>query len=614
MARAVTLVDSGGVAVTDVGTLNALATPMTPVDSGGIAVTLVDSGGIPIVLVDEFGALAGGGGDGSYTPQALPKIFLDTDIDSDIDDVLDLMLLLNLERQQECQVIGICVSSANTGAAGSAYAMLDYYGRSDISMGQNITAVGNNVSPYVSDVVATHGIAGKTTNAHFPNGVTETYRSALANAENNSVVIITTGALSSIVDLIATTADGYSSLNGLDLIKQKVRAIFTVAGYWPSGAAISDFGATPDRAAVSNSYLAQWPAEVPLYFVGIEVGDQFSTGGNSTLLNLATINPARFACNVYFGGLSSSSSRPGWAQPAILTAVRGLSECLSEADRGTGAVNASTGVTSWTTDPEGPHRYTELSISAAAMTTLANGIIGYDPAPGFVLPLTDGSGQTPTVQKGQADGEARFSAILGATSGSSSDDPTWTDLGGSKWALDFDGGDYVLLTPDSTKALSSPTKMCGTLVINADSVTGVRALMTAGNGVGNRRWQFRINDGKLGFFYTDTAIATVGADTASAVVAISGWRLVSFDLNGTALKLYLDGVEVLSTTLANAINVASDTSPVRVGVRLSPTPTLVDFFDGKIAYAAFQGGTLSDRATMETAARAAATAKGITIP
>jgi hypothetical protein len=74
MAIAVTIVASGGVAVTDVGTLNALATPMTPVDSGGIAVTLVDSGGIPIVLVDEFGALAGGGG-GAALPTFTARTF-----------------------------------------------------------------------------------------------------------------------------------------------------------------------------------------------------------------------------------------------------------------------------------------------------------------------------------------------------------------------------------------------------------------------------------------------------------------------------------------------------------------------------------------------------------
>lgn len=57
MARAVTVVASGGIAVTNVASLSALAEPMTPVDAGGIAVTVVASGGKPVVFVDNDGSL-----------------------------------------------------------------------------------------------------------------------------------------------------------------------------------------------------------------------------------------------------------------------------------------------------------------------------------------------------------------------------------------------------------------------------------------------------------------------------------------------------------------------------------------------------------------------------
>ena len=57
MARAVTIVASGGLPVTNIDTAGALGVPLTPVSSGGVPITLVDSGGMPAVLVSETGSL-----------------------------------------------------------------------------------------------------------------------------------------------------------------------------------------------------------------------------------------------------------------------------------------------------------------------------------------------------------------------------------------------------------------------------------------------------------------------------------------------------------------------------------------------------------------------------
>lgn len=51
MAKAVTIVSSGGVGVTN--TTTPQGQPMTPVNAGGMAVTLLSSGGAPVTLVDE---------------------------------------------------------------------------------------------------------------------------------------------------------------------------------------------------------------------------------------------------------------------------------------------------------------------------------------------------------------------------------------------------------------------------------------------------------------------------------------------------------------------------------------------------------------------------------
>ena len=58
MAKAVTIVDAGGIAVTNLESVAGYGTPMTPVTAGGVAVTLVESGGLPIVLIYEDGTSA----------------------------------------------------------------------------------------------------------------------------------------------------------------------------------------------------------------------------------------------------------------------------------------------------------------------------------------------------------------------------------------------------------------------------------------------------------------------------------------------------------------------------------------------------------------------------
>lgn len=72
MAQPVTIVDAGGLPVTNTSSLLA-GTPMTPVDAGGMPVTLVDAGGYPVALINEDGTLWAGGA--SLTGYALVAPF-----------------------------------------------------------------------------------------------------------------------------------------------------------------------------------------------------------------------------------------------------------------------------------------------------------------------------------------------------------------------------------------------------------------------------------------------------------------------------------------------------------------------------------------------------------
>lgn len=57
MPRPITLIDAGGIPITNIGLASEVgapeAEPMTPVDSGGEPFTLVEAGGYPVSLVNE---------------------------------------------------------------------------------------------------------------------------------------------------------------------------------------------------------------------------------------------------------------------------------------------------------------------------------------------------------------------------------------------------------------------------------------------------------------------------------------------------------------------------------------------------------------------------------
>jgi hypothetical protein len=306
-----------------------------------------------------------------------PQILLDCDVDSDIDDVFDIITLLNLERRGECQIVGMNVSSTNTDEAGCLYAFLNYYGRTTIPVGYS-SAAGSSGSVYTAQVNSLYGVAGHKLSTDFPS-TTTIYRRILAAAAANSIIILTTGSLSSVVTLLQSPADSISSLTGLQLVTAKVKAIYVTAGYWPSGAAVSDFGGSPSAITASSTFLSTWPASVPVIFNGIENGDTWSSGADGSALHLDANNPARYAMTLYLGALTSASSRNAWSPTAILAAVRGQYPYVYEADRGTGSIDGGTGATTWTSSASGPHRYLRKLYTDTQLTDLVNSILSVDP-------------------------------------------------------------------------------------------------------------------------------------------------------------------------------------------------------------------------------------------
>lgn len=299
----------------------------------------------------------------------IPAIFLDTDFDSDVDDVVDLAVLLTLLQRGECSVVGIAVSSANTAAAGALYAMLSFYGKTSIPVGQNTSALGTSTSLYDAALVTAYGVAGHVTSTDFESAV-DTYRRALATA-TSPVIILTSGGLETLSSLLQSSGDGISALTGLQLVTAKVSRIYITAGYWPSGSAISDMNSS----RVAGDYIFQ-NCPVPIIMNGIELGDQWTSGGSGVVTSSPLDDPLRMAWVKYFGDESPSNARNGWTQSAIIAAVRGEATYVTRlGDNGQCSVNTSTGATLWSQTPDRDQGYLGFTLPAASWPALINGLL-----------------------------------------------------------------------------------------------------------------------------------------------------------------------------------------------------------------------------------------------
>jgi hypothetical protein len=122
----------------------------------------------------------------------------------------------------------------------------------------------------------------------------DVYRKALASAADGSVVVCSIGNAQNLQDLLLSQPDSVSNLNGVDLVRKKVREVVIM------------FNTVPQ----DRYLLSQWPVKV---IWSIDIGNYLSLG--KSLLTTPANNPVR----VIFNG----DTRQGWDPTAAWLSVRG---------------------------------------------------------------------------------------------------------------------------------------------------------------------------------------------------------------------------------------------------------------------------------------------------
>jgi len=245
----------------------------------------------------------------------LPRIIFDTDMGPDYDDIGAISVLHALADNGECQLLATVASDGHPSVAPTLEVFNRYFGRDSLAIGKAVAGAPDFTAQNGWNDTLINAFAPDIREKAYPDAVT-IYRSVLAKQPDQSVTIVTVGFLSNISALLDSQPDEYSKLNGIDLVRAKVKQLVSMAGIFPEG---TEFNVVQHPQASINA-IGKWPC--PIVFSGFEIGAKIMTGGK--VAQLEGNNPVSrgYAYNLKTYTQNGESNRNSWDHTAVLIAVR----------------------------------------------------------------------------------------------------------------------------------------------------------------------------------------------------------------------------------------------------------------------------------------------------
>jgi inosine-uridine nucleoside N-ribohydrolase len=246
------------------------------------------------------------------------SIILDTDIGPDYDDVGAITILHAMQQKGEATILATVADNKYEGIAAVLDVFNTYWGDPDIPIGvpKGYAMDMSDPQHWTDSILAKYPHKLKF-NGDVPGSV-EVYRKVLAAQPDTSVTIVSIGFLTNLGNLLKSKPDSYSSLDGVQLVKKKVKLLVCMAGTYPSG---REFNMYHDSAA-SQEVGTNWPTEI--IFSGFEIGKNIKTG--LPLVHDTGIHhdPAKdvFRISIPMDPIDSAG-RMSWDETTTLVGVRG---------------------------------------------------------------------------------------------------------------------------------------------------------------------------------------------------------------------------------------------------------------------------------------------------
>lgn len=291
----------------------------------------------------------------------IKKIILDTDIGIDCDDAAALGLLLNAHSQKQCELIGITAATTREGATSTIKAICNYY-EINVPIG---TLCG---SPLPCDKINNYAKAIKNKYGHADVSLdaVELFRRLLASA-SEKVSIIAVGPLPNIANLLRSAPDQYSSLNGCELVKEKVSSIYIMGGTF-----VDNFCEWNLLQDISSARYVSDHCPVEMIYCPHEIGNIVKTR------MLDSDNPVWFSMLAFARSVQEtiypSFYRQSWDPVTSMLAIDKYSELFVLSDNGRITIDEN-GYTKHERNNRFSHRYVTLKTNIQEIELLVNNII-----------------------------------------------------------------------------------------------------------------------------------------------------------------------------------------------------------------------------------------------
>ena len=199
------------------------------------------------------------------------KLIFDTDFGGDADDLGALAMLHHFHNNGEAELMAVMCWNLEQYAVPAIDAVNTYYGNPNLPIGLRSGEF------HHTEWQHTKVLADSLPNDAIPTIVPEAtalYRELLSQSEDQSVVIITVGPLANIMNLMKSKADSFSELDGMDLIRAKVKEFVIMGGNFPTSE--DEWNFNGNMPGVTKYVLDN--LDVPITFSGAELGDEIRTG------------------------------------------------------------------------------------------------------------------------------------------------------------------------------------------------------------------------------------------------------------------------------------------------------------------------------------------------
>ncbi len=245
------------------------------------------------------------------------KIILDTDFGNDCDDAAALAILHQMAYKGEAEILAAMYPMNDEWGAAAIDAVNTYYGKPNIPIGTykgNYEYKGKHNDFYNSKLAS--DFPNDIKSGHNAPDAISLYRKILSSQPDKSVTIIVVGPQRLVADLLLSRPDSISNLDGMQLVKKKVKKLVSMGAEYPNGNEWN-IRICPDGAKLVAE---QWPT--PIVYSGFEIGKSIMTG-ERLIIETPETNPVRVAFETN-PMVDEKKNRHSWDQTAVLFGVRGL--------------------------------------------------------------------------------------------------------------------------------------------------------------------------------------------------------------------------------------------------------------------------------------------------